>query len=234
MRRLLGLLLGLVPLAVGASSLDVEPIRVTFQAGGSNITVMTLSNAGDAAATVQLEPVAWSQDKGEDVYTPTHDLLATPPIFTVQPHQKQVIRVGLRTSPDPKLEKSYRLYLQEVPGPQQLKGFGVVMALRIGVPVFVEPLTPVKAELKWSAKRVSDKELDLTATNTGGVHVQIRQVTLSGEGNLSLTATQAAYVLPGKAHQWTLQQGKLPAAGTILQIQCDSDSGPLTGQLVVQ
>ena len=234
MRWLLGLLAGLLPLAAGAASLDVDPIRVTFTTDNS-ITVMTLANAGDDPATVQLEPVAWSQDsKGEDVYTPTHDLLATPPIFTVAPHQKQIIRLGLRAKPDPKQERSYRLYLQELPGPQQLKGLGVVMALRIGVPVFVEPVVPAKAELKWSAARVSDKELDLSVTNTSGLHVQIKQVTLNGAGNLSIPVQQAAYVLPGKGRTWALKLDKAPAQGTALEVHGDTDAGPLDGKLVVQ
>src|SRR5215472_2326041 len=191
-RHIVGLSLLALPVLARAASLDVDPIRVMFSAENT-ITVVTLSNAGDTPATVQLEPVAWSQDKGEDVYTPTHDLLATPPIFTVQPHAKQIIRVGLRVAPDPKTEKAYRLYLQEVPAPDQVKGLGVVMALRIGVPAFVEPTVPPKTELQWSARRVSDTELDLNVTNSGGGHVQVHGITLTAPGGgTPLTVQQAA------------------------------------------
>lgn len=235
MRHILGLTLGLLPALAGAASLDVEPVRVTFTAQNT-IAVLTLSNAGDAPSTVQLEPVAWSQDKGEDVYTPTHDLLATPPIFTVPPHAKQIIRVGLRVAPDPKQEKAYRLYLQEVPAPDQVKGLGVVMALRIGVPAFVEPRVPPKTELQWSARRVSDKELDLSVTNTGDGHVQVHGISLTGPGGSPpLELQQAAYILPGKSRSWVLNlQTRAPSAGVALQLKCDTDLGPMNAQVVVQ
>lgn len=235
MRRLFGLIVGMLPAIAGASSLDVDPIRVNFTAQNT-VAVVTLSNSGDNPATVQLEPVVWSQENGEDVYTPTRELLATPPIFTVQPHQKQIIRLGLRVPPDARREKSYRLYLQEVPSAEQQKGLGVVMALRIGVPVFVDPLTPTTPVLHWVARRASDKEVDLSVTNTGGSHIQIRTITLSGAGSgQPLQVQQAIYVLTGKSHTWALKQGtRVAAAGASVHVQCDTDQGPVDAQLVLQ
>lgn len=234
MRFFVGLILGVLPLLARAASLDVDPIRVTFS-GQNTVAVVTLSNAGDTPATVQLQTVSWTQDKGEDVYAPTRDVLATPPIFTVPGHQKQIIRLGLRVPADATVEKTYRLYLQEVPAAQQTQGLGVVMALRIGVPVFVEPLAPAKPVLQWTARRVSDNELDLSVANTGGKHVQLRQISLSGPQHLSLVVQQAAYVLPGKARTWVLKhKGGMPAVGTKLQVDSDTDAGIVNGELVVQ
>src|SRR5579863_8466496 len=201
MRHILGLSLLVLPVLARAASLDVDPIRVVFSADYT-ITVVTLTNAGDTPATVQLEPVAWSQDKGEDVYAPTRGLLATPPIFTVQPHAKQIIRLGLRAKPDPVREGCYRLYLQEVPQAQQVKGLGVQMALRIGVPVFVEPTAPLKPSLQWTLKRVSDNELELDAVNNGNAHVQVKQIALTGPDSVTLQVQQAAYILPGASRSW--------------------------------
>ena len=231
MRHLVGLGLLVLPVLARAASLDVDPIRVVFSAQ-STITVVTLTNAGDAPATVQLEPVAWSQDKGEDVYTSTHDLLATPPIFTVQPHAKQIIRLGLRAKPDPVRENCYRLYLQEVPQAQQLKGLGVQMALRIGVPVFVAPAAPLKPSLQWTLKRTSDKELELDASNDGNAHVQVRQITLTGPDGQTLTVQQAAYVLPGASRSWQVPTTKSLNAGKF-KVSADTDQGVLNGQSVL-
>ena len=231
MRRILGLSLLVLPVFARAASLDVDPIRVVFSAQ-STITVVTLTNAGDTPATVQLEPVAWSQDKGEDVYAPTRDLLATPPIFTVQPHAKQIIRLGLRAKPDPVREGCYRVYLQEVPKPEQLTGLGVQMALRIGVPVFVEPAAPLKPSLQWTLKRVSDKELELSATNDGNAHVQIKQIALTGPDSLTLVVQQAAYVLPGANRTWRVPVAKSPAAGKFM-LSADTDQGKLDAQPVL-
>lgn len=231
MRRLVGIALCLLPVLARAASLDVDPIRVTFSAQ-HNITVLTLTNSGDDPATVQLELVAWSQDKGEDVYTPTRDLLATPPIFTVPAKAKQVIRIGLRAKPDAQRELCYRLYLQEVPQAGTVHGLGVVMALRIGIPVFVEPLADLKPALSWTLKRVSDKQLEVSARNTGNAHVQIKQVSLSGPAGVSLGISQAAYILPGMTHTWLVPLSK-PAPTGSFKLSADTDAGMLDAQPVL-
>jgi fimbrial chaperone protein len=233
MRHLLGLLLCMLPVLARASSLDVDPIRVTFSAQKS-VTVLTLTNAGDEPATVQLEPVAWSQDKGEDKYVPTRDLLATPPIFTVPAKGKQIIRLGLRVPPNAQREMSYRLYLQEVPQANKAGGLGVVMALRIGVPVFVVPVAPVKPALQWKARRVSDTQMELSAMNGGTAHIQLRQITVAGADKAPLLIQQACYILPGTSHVWALKLVHPLAAGTTLQLDYDSDVGPLHEKLVLE
>jgi fimbrial chaperone protein len=233
MRQLLGLLLCILPMLARASSLDVDPIRVTFSAQKS-VTVLTLTNAGDEPATVQLEPVAWSQDNGEDKYVPTRDLLATPPIFTVPPKGKQVIRLGLRVPPNAQQEMSYRLYLQEVPRANKEQGLGVVMALRIGVPVFVVPAVPTKPALQWTAKRISDTEMSLTAVNHGTAHIQIREITVTGHGNPAMVVKQACYILPGTSHAWTMKLPHPLAAGSIVQVDYDSDVGALHDKPALQ
>ena len=233
MRHLLGLILCVLPLWARAASLDVDPIRVTFSAKNT-VAVLTLTNAGTAPATVQLEPVAWSQEKGEDVYVPSHDLLATPPIFTVPAGGKQIIRLGLRVPPSAKQELSYRLYLQEVPQASANQGLGVVMALRIGVPVFVEPAVAAKPVMVWTVKRLSDKQIELSATNSGNAHILIHDIKLSGPDKVSLAPQQAAYILPAKAHTWVLQSSRSIPAGTQLQLDADSDAGELHAKLVLQ
>jgi fimbrial chaperone protein len=42
---------------------------------------------------------AWSQDAGQDILQPTTDLLVSPPVFTVQPGQSQLLRIALRGAP---------------------------------------------------------------------------------------------------------------------------------------
>jgi len=233
MRHLLGLFLCVLPVLARASSLDVDPIRVTFSAQKS-VTVLTLTNAGDDPATVQLEPVAWSQIKGEDKYLPTRDLLATPPIFTVPAKGKQIIRLGLRVPPNAQQEMSYRLYLQEVPQANKAGGLGVVMALRIGVPVFVVPVAPVKPLLQCTARRLSDTQTELSAVHGGTAHIQLRQITVVGMDKTPQQIQQATYILPGTSHAWTLKLMHPLAAGAALQLDYDSDVGAMHEKLVLE
>ena len=63
----------------------------------------------------------------------------SPPIATIAPDKEQIIRVGLRRAPDKERELSYRLFLQEVPAPPKPGFQGLQVALRVGLPVFVQP-----------------------------------------------------------------------------------------------
>lgn len=234
LRLAVGTLLLVLPLLARASALDVDPIRIAFS-GTDTIAVLTVTNDGDGPATVQLQPVAWSQAADKDVYTPTRDVLATPPIFTVQPHGKQVIRLGLRVHPDLRTERSYRLYLEEVPQPSTVRGLGVIMALRIGVPVFVQPVNAATAVLHWSAERTSDGSLRVSATNAGGGHIQVRRIAITEpKSGLSYTAEQSVYVLPGATRSWTLKPVKRPALAAVVHISADTDLGSVDGQAVLQ
>lgn len=68
--------------AACAGSFQVNPVRATLTAS-LPVGSLTVRNTGSEPAVVQLEVVSWSQQAGNDVYTPTKEILATPPIFTV-------------------------------------------------------------------------------------------------------------------------------------------------------
>src|SRR4051812_46070459 len=109
----LAFLLGAVGVA-NAGSFAVNPVRATLSAK-QTVSSLVVRNSGSESTVIQLEVVNWAQEDGKDVYTPTKELLATPPIFTVPPGGSQVVRVGLRRATDSQRELAYRLFLQEVP-----------------------------------------------------------------------------------------------------------------------
>lgn len=118
-----------------AGSFSVSPVRVELNER-NRVVALQVRNQGSESASIQLELL---QRDGAGVDTPTGDLLATPPIFTIEPGESQVIRVGLRRPPDPENELRYRLILQEIPPPRPAGFQGVQMALRLIVPVTVAP-----------------------------------------------------------------------------------------------
>ena len=126
----LGILVALglaVPGWAQAGSFEVNPVGLTLS-GTHSTEVVTVTNASDSLTVVQLQVVAWSQENGEDVYTPTRNVLATPPIFTVPAGGQQTVRLGLMSKPDAKLETAYRLFLQEVAAAQRIRGSGTASA----------------------------------------------------------------------------------------------------------
>jgi fimbrial chaperone protein len=232
-RNLILILLLLMPLWARAASFQVSPVRMTLSADHST-DVLRVTNSSDTPTVVQLQIVAWSQKDGEDVYTPSRNLLATPPIFTVAPGSQQVVRVGMRTQPDANQETCYRLFLTEVP-PAPTPGFrGLQIALRMGIPVFVDPATNTEPTLQWSVKQLSPTELQLSAVNTGNAHAQVLKWELRSSDHSKLLALNTgSYVLPGASHIWNVKLGSPLAANTPLEITADTDRGTLHAQLVL-
>src|SRR5438045_8951847 len=92
----------------GAGSFQVNPIRIDMTKGATTAAI-TVRNDGEDAIVVQSSVVAWTQDNGQEVYTPTTEALVTPPIMTVPPGGEQIVRVGLRRGPDPHRALAHRL-----------------------------------------------------------------------------------------------------------------------------
>jgi fimbrial chaperone protein len=227
----------LCSLAIGpavAGSIAVNPVRVTLTATQTT-GALVVRNSGAEPSVVQLQVVHWSQQEGKDVYVPTKDLLATPPIFTVPAGGSQTVRIGLRQSPDPRREGSYRLIMQEVPPPPKPEFRGLQVALRLSVPVFVVPPVASPPALAWRANVTSQGDLQVTAANTGDAHVQVLRFKLSSAGvELSQAApAAAAYILPEQHHDWSLRLGSVPAVGSTLRVVTQTDAGDMQADVVV-
>ncbi|MGB9428429.1 MAG: molecular chaperone [Gammaproteobacteria bacterium] len=228
------LVLGLAaPLWAQAGSFQVNPIGLALSATHST-GVVTVTNNSDTPTVVQLQIVAWSQENGKDVYTPSRNLLATPPIFTVPAGGQQTVRLGLMTKPDARRETAYRLFLQEVPPPKTPGIQGLQVLLRIGIPVFVEPAVETAPKLQWTARRLSATEVSVEAVNDGSAHAHIAKLTLSKRVNgTPLAEVFGGYVLPGRHNDWTFKLAAPLPAGESLQITADTDRGTLHAQLVL-
>jgi fimbrial chaperone protein len=195
------------------------------------VTLVTLRNEGSEPSVVQLEVASWGQTAADDVYEPTTDLLATPPIFTVPPGQSQVIRVGLRRAPDSRRELDYRLFLQEVPPPAPAGFQGMRVALRISVPVFVAPPAKAKPEPKWRTVSNSNGSVTVSLENNGTEHVKIANLELTTQDGASASAVQqvATYVLPGQTRQWHVQPLVPLSAGSRIRLRAHSDTNSELG-----
>ncbi|HKT31458.1 MAG TPA: molecular chaperone [Gammaproteobacteria bacterium] len=232
MRKVLFLVIMLLaPFGARAASFQVNPIRVTLSAAQTT-GVLRVTNSSDSPTVVQMQIVAWSQENGRDVYTPSRKLLATPPIFTVAPGSEQVVRIGLRTAPDAKQETCYRLFLTEVPPAPTAAFHGVQIALRIGIPVFVEPAVTTAPDLQWSAKRVSAEELQLSVRNSGTAHAELLKLSVTEKGHsVPLLQEFGGYLLPGSQRTWNIKLAAPLAAAASLEITADTDGGNIHAQI---
>jgi fimbrial chaperone protein len=228
-----GLAFLLLPPAADAGVFAVSPVRVALSAA-TPVASMTVRNDGAEATVVQLEPVAWSQKDGKDQFAQTREVLATPPIFTLNPGGSQIIRVGLRRAPDPHRELTYRLFLQEVPAPPRAGFQGLQVALRLSVPVFVRPGVPAAPMLQWQASRSGDGSVKVGATNVGTAHAQISRLNVSTSGGAAMGQLHVStYVLPGERQEWIVKAPRTPSSGDSLRLSAQTDAGEMKADVVV-
>ena len=225
-------------IASGAS-FGVSPVRVTLSED-RKISTIIVRNNGAETVSLQMGVLNWSQEEGDDVLTPTRELIANPPIFTLPPGGKQLVRVGLRSSaPDVQRELTYRIVIQELPAPPDPNFAGTKMLLRISLPVFVLPDVDVKPVLIWQAARTPQGALKISLTNNGNAHVQIANFKLSLPGSAQpwVTKESAEYVLAGQSRDWNLpadSEYPVPPPGTSLQLFAQTDAGDIAAKVMIE
>jgi fimbrial chaperone protein len=169
----------LVPYIAHPGEFRVTPIRLDFDRG-SKSGVITVINEGEDKLLVQMKAFEWTQDaEGKDQYTETKDILFFPRIMTLDQKEERILRAGTRMPATTK-EKTYRLFIEEIPGPRKTEGVNVAIAIRFGVPIFVKPL---KEEAKGVIEKIdlSKGVLSVQVKNAGNVHFIINSVNIKGK-----------------------------------------------------
>jgi fimbrial chaperone protein len=181
--------------------------------------VVRVGNSSETAKSFQVDVVAWSQSGDErEIYTPTSELLAVPPLFTLQPGEQQVVRIGLMREPDADQELSYRVFFTELEPPQmeEKTTSGISIRLRFGVPVFVAPLAPASAAIEFVALRTIDNNTFMELRNTGNVRVKVNEVRYQAPTSLDKEVSQAVlYLHSGKTGFLPLEVAGQNVGGTV-------------------
>lgn len=211
-------LLLLTPFKAVASSFTVDPVLVNLT-GAKPTAALTLRNTQDRPLTIEVEPLGWSQQNGEDNLSSSRHLIAVPPIFTLQGGEQQIVRVGLRNPQPTAVEQAFRLLFKEVP-PAAVDGQGLRIALRVSLPVFVAPEGPAPKVLDWRAKVIDGQVLELRLENRGAVHWRNADMEVVRKSDLASLALDKSlvYILPGASRQWRFNTAKPLLVGDELQI----------------
>jgi fimbrial chaperone protein len=157
-----------------AGSFNVSPVRIFLNASRKT-GVLDLVNQGAEKVTIQLKVSGWRQGpEGEDLYDSTKDIVVFPKIFELDRGEKKSLRLGYQEKPPKSMEKTYRLFLQELPiAPGEEKT--VRMTLNIGVPIFVAPSKEIRSgaiEKAW----LDNGRLKVRILNTGNCHFFIKRL----------------------------------------------------------
>ncbi len=201
---------------VQATSIAVYPTKLIVSKEDP-IAVLEVKNTGDSTTTVQLQAMRWQQDKQEEIYNDTTDLLVTPLLFTILPQQTQIVRAAPLNQSFSK-EKAYRLFLREVPSEQktdvQTQKSLLTIMLKISLPLFIVPNDKPNLNMNWTASWTKDNQLRLNAHNTGNRTILVNQLQIVNSDENTLMPEQKVfnYILPDQLHYWdiTLEKTKKP------------------------
>lgn len=203
-----------------AGEVAISPLRVDFY-GDVRMSVVELTNTGVDKLAMQVQPMDWSQDfTGKDRYDVSEELVAFPPIFSIQPGETQVVRVAAQKPASADIEQAYRLFFTEIPAPLSDKTpTALRMRLRISIPVFDAPDSGLDPEMEMENAWFDEGILKVRLKNTGNSHLRAQSLQVAGIDGISSVGV-GRYFLPGSSHEFSVDLGE---DARISSIQVNTD-----------
>lgn len=224
------------PLPSLAANWGVSPTRIELGINEKS-DIVKVSNEGDENLQVQIKVSEWSQDAdGKDRYSDTSGIIYFPKIMILDKNEERIIRVGIKL-PATAREKTYRLFVEEIPKPKSKEITGITMSTRFSVPIFVKP---IKEEPGGKVERLilSNGILNIGIKNSGNIHFRIASINISGtdaKGEKVFSKEIAGwYLLSGVSRQYSETVPKdICTAIKSLDIEVTTDRSTFTGKLDV-
>lgn len=198
-------------------SILIWPINPVIE-GDDRAAALWLENPGKTPVTLQIRVYAWAQHDGRDAYAPQDEVLGTPPIVSIQPGERQLVRLTRTTPPPTVAEKPYRVVVDEIPTSDAptAAGAAVSFRMRYSLPLFSyaegearngKAKAPPPPALGWRiGSDASGRFLEIR--NSGAGHARLTDVAFVTSGRRSAIAEGLfGYVLPGATMRWPLPQG---------------------------
>jgi len=193
-----------------ASSFQVNPIRIMLTPRGSS-SLLAVRNDSKERLRFQIEYFSWDQsNQGDMILNPTNDLIVYPTLLSVDAGAERNVRVGTK-NPLVAKEKSYRIFIEELPSAQKSKVAGVRILTRLGVPIFVQPQKP-KVERQIDKIAIHKSELFFSLINHGNVHFFPKAIRVKGSDSTGAATLeqdlQAWYILADGSRDYRFELPK--------------------------
>ena len=193
-----------------AADLQISPTKLHFKPQDRS-QLLWLINSGAEPLRAQVRLFQWTQSVEEDLLEPSHDLALSPAMVTVAPGDRQLIRVIRREAASlvsAGAEKSYRIYVDELPIETPSRQQAVRFVFRYSLPVFLASGHTEQEghnnQLVWMYKETPQGP-KLRVLNQGDRHAQIAGLSLvSAEQQVMVKKGLFGYVLAGAVREWTL------------------------------
>lgn len=208
----------------------VDPVIESDQRGAA----VWLENRDNKPVTLQTRVVGWDQQDYAEKYDQNQkDIAISPPMVTVQPGQRQLIRLIRLAEPAPRSQKPYRVLISEIPNASaksaedaEQVSIGVELRMQYSLPLFVygnglRPKSPANTgsraaevgspDLTWHLDASEGKQW-LVVSNRGPVHARLTRLDYL-VGDKRVDESLLDYVLPGASMRWALPEGVNGANG---------------------
>lgn len=228
--------------STAAASILIWPIDPVIEAA-DQASALWLENKDSKPVYMQIRVLGWQQQNGEDNYHSQSEIIASPPVATIDPGKRQLIRL-VKTLPVPAgQERAYRILVDEIPRADENKttqniDMGLKFQMRYSVPLFVtgegvwtrqnyeHPRDMATASLPQLSFRTVNQQgqRGVTITNQGKVHARLSKVSwVNGTQHTTLNDGLLGYVLPGAQMTFPAPQG----GGTQLQATVNDQPKPM-------
>ena len=203
-----------------ASSVLIWPINPQIDAE-QKAAALWLENRGQTPISLQVRVLAWQQSNFADQLSPQREVVGSPPVVTIEPGKRQMIRLMKMQAPAAGAEKTYRVLVDELlpPDAKADAALGVKFQMRYSVPLFVfgtgvtlatasskpEPgIQLLQPQLRYEVQNEGGKRF-LLLSNQGPAHARLANVSVQQGGKkIPLAEGLLGYVLPGARMRWEL------------------------------
>jgi fimbrial chaperone protein len=169
-------------LSLYAASFDIQPVRIELN-DKTRLGKLTIRNVSENDLSVQVKAYEWNQnEKAEDVYQETQDIIVFPKIMTIAKGEERFIRLGTNVQSGLK-EKTYRVYIEEIPSNASDKeGTNIRLFMKVGIPLFLKSSAPQdKAEIDTVS--MNEGKIRIKVRNSGNTHFIVTGINVSGQNN---------------------------------------------------
>ncbi len=174
-------------------------------------------NTGDASDLLQSQTYLWTRHNCEDALEPTDSVVISPPIFTVEPNSKQIVRILLVNPDAAPQERTLRVVLTEI-GTMTPDPGSVSTRMAISLPIFVLPVGIAAPKLEWTVLRDS-ATLQVTVRNVGNAHTRLRALRITAkDGSTIAEEAHTDYLLAGDSCHWSLPAEHLTPGATLIAV----------------
>jgi fimbrial chaperone protein len=193
--------------SAAASTFTVSPTQLVLSPTAPS-ALLTVRNESEDTVRFQLTVYSWNQTSGGAMALgPTEDVVFFPPLLSLGPKEQRQVRVGA-ASEFSLSERSYRIFVEELPPLSAQPDSGIRMLTKMGIPIFMQPFQR-RGEGSLRELGLRNGVLTFALHNTGNVHFLPQAVSVRGFSQTGATVfdrhVDSWYVLAGSKRDFEIR-----------------------------